>query len=408
VHLAADSPAALEVPPATVAAWRRLLREAEALFGARHYRRYHFLLALSDAVYPGGLEHHESSNNRAPERMLIDDDTRAAWSGLLPHEYVHSWNGKHRRPRSLTPPGYLEPMHGDLLWVYEGLTSYYGLVLATRSGLLPPGWIHDRFARTAAGLVDRAGRQWRPLADTAVAAHLLYAAPAGWSSWRRGSSDFYLEGALLWLEADVRIRRATNGARSLDDFARRFLGAAGAGTRVATYAYDDVAQALGEVAPLDWRGFFAARVSGVAPRPPLGGLEDGGWKLVYTATRNKMLAQEEREAGALALALHPLGLVVKPSGVVLDVIPGLPAARAGLAPGMKLLGLDGRLFSPDLLRDALRARERRPGPIELLAVNVDSYRLYRVSPRSGERYPHLERDAAKPDLLGAIMAPRAQ
>jgi predicted metalloprotease with PDZ domain len=407
VHLAADSPAALEVPPATVAGWKRLVREAQALFGVRPYRRYCFLLALSDAVYEGGLEHLESSNNRAPERALVEDEMRAAWSTLLPHEYVHSWNGKFRRPRSLTPPGYLEPMHGDLLWVYEGLTSYLGFVLAARSGLLPPEWVHDNLARTAAWTANRAGREWRPLGDAAVAAQVLYGAPQGWASWRRASKDFYFEGVLLWLEVDARIRRETNGARSIDDFCRRFHGATRPGARVHTYAYDDVLAALDEVAPGDWRAFFAARVTSVAARPP-DGLAAAGWRLGANDRPNRLLAENEREDGILALAITPLGLFVKADGTVTDVVPGLPAARGGLAPGMKLLGVDGRLWSKPALRDALRARGRRPGAIELLAANVEQYQVLRVTPRGGESYPHLERLPARPDLLGAILSPRAK
>ena len=230
--IAADSPAALEAPAATLAAVRKLVAEAGALFGARHYRRYTFLLALSDVVAHFGLEHHESSDNRTPERMLVDDDQRLDWATLLSHEYAHSWNGKHRRPAGLHRRDYIEPQRTELLWVYEGLTSYLGYVLAARSGLLDAESAREDLAFTVAWLDTRPGRHWRPLGDTATAAPHLYSAAGEWSSWRRGV-DFYPEGVTLWLEVDALIRTKTHGARSLDDFCRSFFGGTGARRRCA-------------------------------------------------------------------------------------------------------------------------------------------------------------------------------
>src|SRR5262249_38222037 len=96
LDMAADSPEALAIPGDQAAKLRRLMNEPYALFGARHFREYHFLLTLSDHVAHFGLEHHESSDDRVDERMWLDDDKRAAASNLLAHELVHSWNGKYR------------------------------------------------------------------------------------------------------------------------------------------------------------------------------------------------------------------------------------------------------------------------------------------------------------------------
>ena len=94
MDIAADSPAALAMPPDQEMHFHQLVLETGALFGARHYRDYHFLVTLSDDVAHFGLEHHESSDDRVNERSLIDEPLRLAFAGLLPHEFVHSWNGK--------------------------------------------------------------------------------------------------------------------------------------------------------------------------------------------------------------------------------------------------------------------------------------------------------------------------
>lgn len=223
LDIAADSAAALEMPADTEQQYKNLVAEAGALFGARHYRDYHFLLTLSDHVAHFGLEHHEANDSRVDERSLIDETGRKLMSGLLPHEYTHSWNGKYRRPLGLATPDYQQPMKGELLWVYEGLTSYWGDVLTARSGLLNAAQARDGLALIAAGMSHRPGRQWRPLLDTTVAAQILYGSPFQWSSWRR-SVDFYDEGVMIWLDADTTIRKLTNNQKSLDDWAKIFHG----------------------------------------------------------------------------------------------------------------------------------------------------------------------------------------
>jgi predicted metalloprotease with PDZ domain len=150
LDLVADSEEELEMTRQQLAAYHQLVAEAQALFGARHYRDYHFLYTLSDKVPFFGLEHHESSDDRVAERTLLEDDRRRAFADLLPHEFVHSWNGKYRRPRGLATRDYGEPMRGDLLWVYEGLTEYLGWVLTGRSGLLSEDEERESLAETAA------------------------------------------------------------------------------------------------------------------------------------------------------------------------------------------------------------------------------------------------------------------
>lgn len=406
IDMVSDSPAALSISPELIADYKQLVAETGALFGARHYTQYHFLYTLSDHVTSFGLEHHESSDNRVPERTLLDEAQHMVNADLLPHEFVHSWNGKYRRPAGLATPDYQQPMRTDLLWVYEGLTQYLGDVLTVRSGLLTDEQSHEFLASIAAGLDYRAGRTWRPLADTAVAAQLLYAAPASWASWRR-SVDFYNEGVLIWLEADVIIRQRTQGRSSLNDFCRRFHGGQSGPPAVSTYTLDDVVSALNEVAPYDWRAFFDARVYNITPRAPLAGIEGGGWRLVYTDVPNSYIQAQEQTEEHVNLN-YSLGLTLDNEGSVIDVIPGQPADKAGIGPGMKLLAVDGRRWSPDLLRQMVRETKTASKGTELLLENGEFYKTYRLNYRGGERYPHLERVRERPDLLDEILKPLAQ
>src|SRR5262245_29499822 len=246
IDAAADGDAALQIPADTVDHYKRLVAETGALFGARHYREYHFLLTLSDHTAHFGLEHHESSDDRVPERTMIEDDQRWLAGSLLPHEMTHSWNGKYRRPKGLATSNYQKAMEGDLLWVYEGLTQYWGGILAARSGLWTTQQFLDETAETAAALNNTPGRIWRPLQDTADAAQLLYGAPQEFESWRRGV-DFYPEGFLIWLEVDTVIRQQSHGAKSLNDFGRLFHGGQSTTPKVVPYTFDDVVNALNQI-----------------------------------------------------------------------------------------------------------------------------------------------------------------
>ncbi len=405
LDIAADGDPALELKPEDARHFARLVPETGALFGARHYGAYHFLLTLSDHVAHFGLEHHESSDDRQVEKYLIDPDLLKVRAGLLPHEMAHSWNGKYRRPVGLTTPDYQQPMKDDLLWVYEGLTEYLQLVLTARCGLWTDDDLRQSLALDAARLDYQPGRTWRPLSDTAVAAQLLYSAPKEGSAWRRGV-DFYHEGALIWLEADTLIRHQTQGRRSLDDFCRSFFGGQSGPPRVVTYTYEDVLTALNQVAPHDWRQFFQERVYDITPRAPLGGIRNAGWRLAYTNTVPAMLKSAETASKFTDLRFS-LGLILKQGGAVEDVVPRSPAAKAGVGVAMNLLAVNGRRWTADLLRDAIRAATTNTAPIELLVENVEYFKTCKVDYHDGEKYPQLERDPSKPDLLTEILKPLA-
>jgi predicted metalloprotease with PDZ domain len=409
VHVVADGPAPLEASAVEVQHMRQLVAETGALFGARHYRRYDFLLTLSDRMPSNGVEHHESSDDRTEEDFFTDPASFET-SDLLSHEFMHSWNGKYRRPIGLATPDYQTPMKGDLLWVYEGLTQYYGLVLAARSGITPLNLFRESLASTAASLNDRPGRTWRNLQDTAISAQILYSAPPEGSSWRRGV-DYYDEGTLIWLEADTIIRKQTGGKKSLDDFCRAFDGGESTPPKVVPYAFDDVVAALNAIAPFNWSEFFTSRLKSHGPGAPLGGIENSGWKLVFTDILNEFEHIDELSTLALEFQFS-LGLLVHApggddSGHIFDVIPGSPAANAGLAPGMRLVAVNGRRWSPDILRDAIDHAKNSKDPIELLAENGDFFETYRIDYHGGERYPHLEPVGGKTDLLTEIARMKA-
>ena len=402
LHIAADSAAALAISPELTESLRRLVKQADALFGARHFERYRFLLTLSDHVAHFGLEHHQSNDTRMPERALLDDTLGRLSIWLLSHEYTHSWNGKHRRPVGLATPNYQEPMQGELLWFYEGLTQYLGNLLAARSGLFTTHQYHERLARIAADLDHRPGRAWRPLVDTTVAAQLLYGAPDAWASYRRGV-DFYNEGWLIWLDVDTLIRQETRGRRTLDDFSRVFFGDASGPAAVKTYTADDVFKALNEIHPYNWRAFLMERVSATGDRAPLDGIERGGYRLVYNDERNQLLEDVENGDAELTDAGSSIGIRVAEDGMVRDAIPGTPAYTAGLAPGMKVIAVNGRRFSPDVLRDALRSKG---ATLTLLIENQEFFTQVSFPYEGGLKEPHLERDDSKPALLDQILAPR--
>jgi predicted metalloprotease with PDZ domain len=411
LDLAGDSRDAVEIPKDQTEAYSQLVREVQALFQAHHYNHYDFLLSLSDHMDPNGLEHHQSSDNRAPERMLLDPVYRTYYADLLSHEFFHSWNGKYRRPVGLATPDFQQPMKGDLLWVYEGLTQYYGEVLSARSGIETDADYREWLAWTAAYLDNWPGRMWRPLEDTAVSAQLLYMVPGeAWRSWRRWV-DFYDESWLMWLDADVTIRQLTHGQKSLDDFCRAFAGAPSSPPQLAPYTFDEVVAALNQVAPYDWQKFFHDRLDVITLHPPMGGITGGGWHLVYTDQPNTFVQAMEPSEGLVA-ENFTLGIVVSPAegakaGDLLDVIPGGPAAEAGLAPGMKLLTVNGRAWSPDVLRDAIVAAKGTAEPIILQVDNVGYAQTVRVHYHGGLRYPHLERDPTAPDLLSNTLQPLA-
>ena len=406
IEIGADRAADLVLPEGFAASYARLVEEANALAGARHYRGYHWLLTLSDGVAHFGLEHHESSDNRMEARTLLEEPLRRQLAGLLAHEYAHSWNGKFRRPRGLATASFEQAQDTSLLWVYEGLTQYLAVILPARAGLWSEEYFRERLALLAADLDEQAGRTWRPLADTARSSQLLNLAPgAGWA--RRRGADYYNESVLVWLEIDALLRAKSGGQASMDDFLRRFLGGASGPAEVKPYDLDEVVAILTALAPFDWQAHLRARLEQTSARAPLAGLEAAGWRLVFDERPNAGIADREKRAKQHDWSFS-LGMVVGEDGVVKDVRPGRPAAAAGIAPGMKLVGVDGWRWTAERVGEALRAARDSRQPLELLLEGDQRYLTVRVAAFDGERSPHLERIAGVADQLHHLIAPRAR
>jgi predicted metalloprotease with PDZ domain len=401
IDIAADSEAALAMKPETVAAYQKLVAEAGELFGSRHYRDYHFLLTLSDSTAHFGLEHHESSDDRTYERSLTDPDALEATSGLLPHEFVHSWNGKYRRPEDLTTSDYHQPMRDDLLWVYEGLTEYWGYVLEGRSGLNNIDQMHEGLAALMAFYEHEPGRGWRPLQDTADSAVVLYQADDDWENWRRGT-DFYDESVFLWLDVDTTIRRLTKDQKSLNDFSRAFHGGPGGEPALKTYSFEDVAAGLNGVAPFDWTSFLRKRLDSLAPKTVEESMLAAGWQVIYNDQPNEYDRVHDLLHKQVNL-MNTVGLIAREDGGLSTVLYDGPAFKAGLGPGMKITEVGGQKFTLDLLRGAVAASAGTP--VTLKVGNGPQVQDYTIDYHGGAKYPHLQRVANHADVLDEILHP---
>ena len=413
LDMVGDNAGAVKISDAQIADYRHLIEQAQALFHSHHYDDYHLLLVLSDFTSHGGLEHHRSSDDRARSgsKMFADADHFMLDGSLLPHEYTHSWNGKFMRPAGLWQPDFEQPERAPMLWVYEGLTVYLGDVLTARSGLWSPDTWREAVAYRAAVMAHQTGRAWRPLIDDTVSAQLLYGAPKAWANWRR-RTDFYREGQLLWLTVDTKIRTLSQGRHSIDDFARRFFSVDDGSFVTRTYTFSDVVSALNAVQPYDWAGFLHNWLEGVDQQVPLlSGIEASGWRLVYTDKpsryQNALETVGEGELSEAGInAMYSLGLFLDRDGKVEDVLWNGPAFKAGLAPDMKLIAINGRKYSTRVLREEIDRAQQSRKPLQIRAQGDGVTKLHTVNYDGGLKYPHLVRTQGATDYLSQILAPK--
>ena len=400
----ADKPADMEITPEELQFHKNLVVEAQKLFNSHHYDHYDFLFSVSDVVSGKGLEHHQSSEDGARANYFTDWSAGIGGRALLPHEYTHSWNGKFRRPADLWTPNFNVPMQNDLLWVYEGLTDYYGNVLTARSGMRTLEQEHDSIAQTAASFEISPGRTWRSLDDTTnqpiISSH--GASGEDWGSWQR-SYDYYPESDLVWLDADTKIRELSGGKKSLDDFAKAFYGINNGSYVTVTYTLNDLIKALNQVQPFDWAGFFRTRVYEVAPQVPVNGITQGGYKLVYNDTEPDAMKHSDPSRGAFFAT--SLGFSVSGTGDIDNVWWDSLAFKAGITPDVQLQAVNDQKYSAAVLRDAILAAEKTQDPIKLLLKRDDKFLTISLNYHGGMRYPHLERVESAPDLLDPILSP---
>jgi predicted metalloprotease with PDZ domain len=408
LDVVADEPDDVNIRPATLAEINNLIREADAMYKSHHYNEYHLLLTLSDATGGMGLEHGQSSDNGINEKGFSDDAQQLGNSDLLAHEFTHSWNGKYRRPARLYQPDFATAQQGDLLWVYEGMTQYLGNVLAARSGLKSQQQYREMLAISAANLDYKSGRQWRSTEDTAIASSILRGGTPNWSNWKRGQ-DYYQEGELLWLDADTLIRKLTDNKKSLNDFEAIFLAKGGnTGPLIVPYERPELIADLNQVVAYDWATFLHERIDNINPHADLAGIERGGYKLVYTDkpsdAQKTLMAAGGRRGGGIS-AWYSLGINCGADGTVSDVRWGGPADQAKLAPGQKIYAIDGRTFSGDNLKAAIKRAKGTAEPIHLILEQDGIVTLADINYHDGERYPTMVRVEGTPAYLDDITKP---
>jgi predicted metalloprotease with PDZ domain len=404
LNVFADEAKALEAKPEHIAAHKALVDEALLLFGAKHFDRYEFLLALTDRMGGIGLEHHRSSENTREPDYFTEWAENGSERGLLPHELVHSWNGKFRRPAKLWTPNYDVPMQDNLLWVYEGQTSYWDIVLAARSGIQSKEMALAEWARVAGTYSEQAGRQWRSVEDTTHDPIMASRKPRPFSSQSR-NEDYYNESSLIWLEADMTIRQLSKGKKSLDDFARAFFGIRDGDWGTVTYDFDEVVRTLNTVQPYDWAKFLDTRLRQPAQPAPLGGIEKGGYRLVWKEEANIFDKERMKESNLLDLT-HSLGFVLDKEAKVASVQWGSPAFQNDIVNGAKIMAVGGMTYSKERLLDAINAAKDGKTKITLLVLRDDRYRSVDIGWHGGLRYPHLEKGGTGAAPLDLLLEPR--
>jgi predicted metalloprotease with PDZ domain len=406
LSIMADSDEALQIPDDFRDGYGRLVAESGALFGSRMYRHYTWLLTLSDHVAHFGLEHHESSDDRTDENALSEDDLRMDVAGLLGHEYVHSWNGKYRRPLGLLSPDYQKAMDGTLLWVYEGMTEFWGEVLPTRAGIISPDYFRETVAEAAGFFDTEPGVRWRPMVDTATSVQLLNDTPAAWTSSRR-TADYYDASIFLWLDVDAELRARSQGRLTLDDYVKRFFAGETGKPSVKPYVEQDIYDGLAGVAPADWRTLIHRHLDQLDTGPLLGALSRSGWKLSYSAQPNAAAASRDKRHERTDRRWS-IGMILDKQAKIVDVVSDRAAALAGASPGMIVVAVNGRKFTTKGLDAAIAEAQKTRQPIALLVENADSYSSLGVAYYDGARYPHLVRIDGQADTLSSVVAARAR
>jgi predicted metalloprotease with PDZ domain len=410
IDVVSDEPEDSNLRPELLAQISNLVREAGAAYASHHYYSYHFLLTLSNVAGGEGLEHGQSSDNGVGEKGFAEGAQTLGNSDLLPHEFTHSWNGKYRRPEHLYEPDFATPQWGQLLWVYEGMTQYMGNVLATRSGLKNQVNYRDMLALSAASLDNESGRIWRSTEDTSIASSIDRRPISPWGNWSRGQS-YYQEGELMWLDADTLIRQKTNGAKSLTDFQRIFLGKGGdTGPLIVTYDRKELERDLNEVLPYDWAGFFHDHIDVPTPHTDLAGIERGGYKLVYTdkpSISERLLSSARGARGGGVNVWYSLGLRISTEGTIVEVKYDGVSDKAQLSPGLKIIGVNGQVYSPDALRQAIDDAKGTSKPIQLMIQDDTTLRMVPLDYHDGQRYPSLQRVDGTADYLDEITKPLA-
>ena len=400
----ADNAKYLEAKPEQIAAHRALVDESIILFGSKHFDRYEFLLGLTEELGGVGLEHHRSSENTRETDYFTEWDDNMSERGLLPHEFTHSWNGKFRRPATMWTPDYSTPMRDNLLWVYEGQTSFWDLVLGARSGLQSKEMVLGEWAKYAGSYAEQPGRTWRSVEDTTHDPIFGARKPKPFASQARGE-DYYNESSLIWLDADMTIRQLSKGKKSLDDFAKAFFGVRDADWGVLTYDFDEVVRTLNAVQPYDWAKFLDTKLRQPGQPAPLNGLGKGGYKLVWKEEPNIFDKESMKESNVFNLT-HSLGIILNKDATITSVMWNSPAFKANIVSGAKIIAVDGYAYSKDGLTSAIKAAKDNKTPVRLLIERNKRYTQIDIAYSGGLRYPHLEAIGQGETAIDRLLSPR--
>lgn len=404
LNIVADEAKFLEATPAQIDTHKRLVDQALKLFGTRQFDHYDLLLALTDRMGSIGLEHHRSSENGANPEYFTEWANGPGRRNLLAHEFSHSWVGKYRRPAGQMVPDFATPLVNDLLWVYEGQDQFWGYVLGARSGLFSKQETLDALANIAATLDIRRARDWRPLVDTTYDPIITPRRPKGWVSFQR-SEDYYNEGLLIWLEVDAMLRSRTGGVKGMDDFARLFFSGTEGDFKARGFTMEEVAATLNRVSPYDWLSYLTKRTTEKATNAPLGGISQGGYRLVYTEDPSPFFKDKESRAKEIDLSFS-IGASIAKGGKINTIVWDSPMFKAGLTTAAEIVAVNGVAYTDAALKAAITAAKGGTVPIRLTVKSGDRVWDVPLNWTGGLRYPTLQKVGVDETSLDRLLAPR--
>lgn len=406
LHVFSDQEADGGISDEVVKKYAEMVRQTSFLIGSHPFDRFDILLGVTDSLPKNGLEHARSTFNILPPSSLKSVSALKGWDRLLvPHEYLHAWCGKYRRPKGMLTSGFHTPKDTELLWVYEGLTQYLGELVEARSGLMSHDEFKNRLLVELRNAMNQQGRQWRTLADTAAASHILRAASPSWGGLRR-SQDYYMEGMLFWLEADARIRHLTKGKKSLDDFCHVFFRAQRSEKQPAPFDRAEVVKQLQSIATFDWDGLIARRIESFQQQfdPEVASLL--GYRFETTSKNPKIPNNTFRQRSGVDL-LDSLGLSISTAGEIKSVLLDSPADKAMLAPRQSIVAVGDHKWTAGRMLDAVK-RAEQGSPIKLLVSEHDRIKPVQVQYYQGLVYWNLTRDDTEQDWLAEILTARSK
>jgi predicted metalloprotease with PDZ domain len=362
----------------------RICETHAALFGELPIDRYLFLTTAVGDGY-GGLEHRFSTSLLCSrDELPRPGDSNVApgyrrFLGLCSHEYFHLWNVKRIRPRVFMDEGLDREVHTRLLWVFEGITSYYDKLTLVRSGCIDEKGYLELLAETVTRVTRNPGRLVQTVAESSFDA---------WTKFYQQDENapnaivsYYGKGALIALALDLTIRSETGDAKSLDDLMRALWERHGKpGIGVPERGVEDLAN---DVTGLDLDGFFEQALDSTEDLDLVGLLETMGVGLRLRPSR------DPKDLGGVAGEVKDeptrsdLGIRLKPGvgeSVIGVVLAGSPAQEAGLAPGDTLVALDGIRIQPEKL-DGMLAELPQGAEAVIHAFRRDELMRLRVRPR---------------------------